>query len=103
MALSGCVWVGNGVEKVQWRKCPGVRGSSVATPSATGREGGGSSGVRSDLGLGRPLNGRVRKAVGMLRRCPDDVFEVALAGKRRRGRKGHGGTTRFARCGRPGR
>ena len=37
-----------------------------------------------------------------LRRCRDGVFEVALARRRRQGREGRGGTTRFARCGRPG-
>ena len=41
--------------------------------------------------------------MGALRRCPDGGFEVALVGRRRRGREGHGGTTHFARSGRPGR
>ncbi len=42
--------------------------------------------------------------MGALRHCMDGVFEVALAGRRRRGREGRGGTTHFfVRCGRPGR
>ncbi len=46
--------------------------------------------------------GRSRRvAVGVLRHCPDGFFEVALVGRRRWGREGPGGTTRFARCGCP--
>ena len=40
--------------------------------------------------------------MGALWRCTDGVFEVALAGRRRQGREGRGGTTRFARCEHPG-
>ncbi len=41
--------------------------------------------------------------MGVLWRCSDGFFEVVLAGWRRQGREGRGGTTFFARCGRPGR
>ena len=41
--------------------------------------------------------------MGMKRRCPDGFFEVALAGRRCRGKERCGGTMHFARCGCPGR
>ena len=40
--------------------------------------------------------------MGALWRCTDGVFKAALAGRRRRGSEGCGGTTHFARCGHPG-
>ncbi len=74
-------------------------GSSVATPSATGREGGGGGGHATAFwGARRSRDSRVGEwqwaCCGIVRMA---FFEVALAGRRRRGREGRGGTTHFAR------
>ena len=59
--------------------------------------------IRRRSGRSRTQPQGRKVAVGVLQRCPDGFFEVALAGRRRQGREGCGGTTRFAQCGRPGR
>ena len=58
--------------------------------------------IRRRSGRSRTRRQGRRAAVGVLRRCPDGFFEVALAVRWHRGREGRGGATRFARCGRPG-
>ncbi len=58
--LSGCFWVGSGREKGRWRGALAFWGGSVATPSATVREGGGGGGRAAAFwGARRPRDGRV--------------------------------------------
>jgi hypothetical protein len=86
-------------EKGRWRARPGVSGWQHFNTIGDGKGGrwrrwacrGVLGGATSTQQQGR------RVAVGVLRHCSVVFFEVALAGRRRRGREGRGGTTRVAR------
>ena len=101
--ISECFWVGSGGEEGRWQAYPSILGRQRC--NTIGNE----KGRRwrrwaccDVLGIGTSARHQGRRAaVGALQRCPDGVFEVALAGRRRRGREGHEGTMHFAQCGHP--